>query len=67
MALTTIPLDSKLRDRLKTYGTAGMSYNDIIQRLLDEKEMEKFIAELQRTADDPNTEWVEWKDIDWDD
>ncbi len=67
MPLTTIPLDSKVRDRLKTYGTAGMSYNDIVQRLMDEREMDKFIAELQRIADDPGTKWVEWKDINWDD
>ncbi|HUR26081.1 MAG TPA: hypothetical protein VM327_08735 [Candidatus Thermoplasmatota archaeon] len=65
MALTTIPLDSKLRDRLRGYGIAGMSYNDIIQRLLDERDRDDFIRDLQRRADqaDRDGTWVDLEDL----
>lgn len=65
MALTTIPLDSKLRDRLRTYGTAGMSYNDIVQRLLDERDRDEFILEMRRRADEADREgsWVDLEDL----
>lgn len=63
--LTTIPLDSKVRDRLRSYGTAGMSYTDIIQRLLDERERDDFIREMQRLADeaDATGSWVGLEDL----
>jgi hypothetical protein len=62
MALTTIPLDSKLRDRLRAYGTAGMSYNDIVQRLLDERDRDAFIRDILREADQ-ETDWVDLDDL----
>jgi hypothetical protein len=67
MALTSIPVDSEVRDRLKKYGTTGMTYNDILTRLMDEIELEKFVQECIRIADDPATKWVAWDEIDWDD
>lgn len=65
MALTTIPLDSKLRDRLRAYGTAGMSYNAIIQRLLDERDRDEFIRDMLRRADKADREgtWVDLEDL----
>jgi membrane protease subunit (stomatin/prohibitin family) len=65
VALTTIPLDSKVRDRLRSYGTAGMSYTDIVQRLLDERERDDFIREMQRLADeaDATGSWVRLEDL----
>lgn len=65
MALTTIPLDSKLRDRLRSYGTAGMSYNAIIQRLLDERDRDEFIRDMLRRADKADREatWVDLEDL----
>ena len=65
MALTTIPLDSKLRDRLRAYGQAGMSYNDIIQRLLDERDRDEFIRDLRKLADqaDRDGSWVDLDDL----
>ena len=62
MALTSIPLDSKVRDRLKAYGTAGMSYNDILQRLMDERDRDAFIRDILREADE-TTEWVDLDDV----
>ena len=66
MALTSIPVDSEVRDRLKSYGTMGMTYNDILTRLMDEIEMDKFIRECIRIADDPTIKWVRHEDIEWD-
>lgn len=67
MALTSIPVDSEVRDRLKKYGRMGMTYNDILTRLMDEIELEKFVQEMLRVARDPKTKWVDWKDVKWDD
>lgn len=67
MALTSIPVASEVRDRLKRYGTMGMTYNDILTRMMDEIELEKFVRECIRIADDPNTKWVSWDEIEWDD
>ena len=62
MALTSIPLDSAVRDRLKAYGTAGMSYNDILQRLMDERDRDAFIRDIIREADQ-TTAWVDLEDL----
>lgn len=63
--LTTIPIDSKVRDRLRSYGTAGMSYTDIVQRLLDERERDDFIREIQLRAERADAEgsWVDLEDL----
>lgn len=63
--LTTIPIDSKVRDRLRSYGTAGMSYTDIVQRLLDERERDEFIRDAQRLADEADAagSWVGLEDL----
>lgn len=62
MALTSIPLDSKVRDRLKSYGTSGMTYNDILQRMMDERDRDAFIRDILREADE-TTAWVDLDDI----
>lgn len=67
MALTSIPVDTEVRDRLKRYGTMGMTYNDILTRMMDEIELEKFVRDCVRIADDPKTKWVRWEDVQWDD
>ena len=62
--VTTLTVDPKVRDRLKLYGTAGMTYNDILNHLMDEIDRERFVEEIRRlaTAEDA---WVELKDVDW--
>ncbi|MHB8585060.1 MAG: DUF7557 family protein [Thermoplasmatota archaeon] len=62
MASTSIPLDSKVRDRLKAYGTAGMSYNDILTRLMDEHDRDDFLREIRRELDETK-EWVDLEDL----
>ncbi len=63
--LTTIPIDSKVRDRLRSYGTAGMSYSDIVTRLLDERDRDDFVREMQRIAEraDADGSWVDVEDL----
>lgn len=62
MTATTIPVDSKIRDRLRTYGHAGMTYNQILQKLMDQIEREAFVAEMRRLAD-KTTDWVDLENI----
>ena len=58
---TTIPLDSVQRDRLKRYGTMGMTYTDIIKELLDKIERDQFLDEIRRRAS-TNKDWVDLDD-----
>lgn len=61
---TTISIDPKIRDRLKAYGTAGMTYNQILAALMDNTDREAFFAEVRRLAADPDAEsWVRLEDI----
>ncbi len=66
MPQTSIPIESGVRDRLKTFGHAGMNYSEILTAVLDRIERDAFIAEMNRIADDPDTKWVDHKDIEWD-
>lgn len=61
MATTTIAVETHVRDRLRTFGHAGMSYSQIIEAVLDEVDRERFVAELHRRADQV-TEWVPLED-----
>lgn len=61
---TTINIDPRIRDRLKRYGTAGMTYNDILKRLMDRVDRDDFFAEAKRIAQDPaSEEWVALEDL----
>lgn len=61
---TTISIDPKIRDRLKAYGTAGMTYNQILAALMDNTDREAFFAEVRRLAANPETEsWVRLEDV----
>ncbi|HLF16706.1 MAG TPA: hypothetical protein VI796_04660 [Candidatus Thermoplasmatota archaeon] len=66
VAATSIPIDSAVRDRLRSFGIAGMNYSEIVTSVLDRIEREAFIEEMRRIVDDPNTKWVDHKDIEWD-
>ncbi len=63
---TTIPIDPAVRDRLRSFGHAGMTYSEIVTAVLDKIEMEKFLAEMQRTVDDPAIQWIRHEDMVWD-
>ena len=62
---TTIPLNPRVRDRLKSYGSMGDTYNDIVMRMMDEIERKAFLAKLRKQVDDPATEWVSLEDLRW--
>jgi hypothetical protein len=61
---TTIALDPRTRDRLRTFGHAGMSYDEILQALMDQVDRDRFITEMHRQAD-AETDWVELDAFDW--
>lgn len=63
---TTIPIDPKVRDRLRGFGKAGMTYSEILTAVLDQIEMEKFFRESEALLADPNVKWVDHDDIEWD-
>ena len=43
----TIAIPEALRDRLKTYGHAGMTYPDILRALMDRVERDDFVRDLR--------------------
>lgn len=52
MERTTIAVPPKTRDRLRRYGSKGMSYGQILDRMMDELERERFVTEMRRLADE---------------
>ena len=62
MATTSIPVEAKVRDRLRKYGVGGMTYSDVLTRLMDEHERDLFIREIQREADS-ETKWIPAGDL----
>ena len=45
---TTIALDENTRDKLKSYGRKGDTYDDIIQRMMDIVDRELYLKEVYR-------------------
>jgi hypothetical protein len=62
MSLTTIPLDTKVRNRLKQYGTMGTTYNEILTGLMNQVDRERFIEEIRRRAA-VNSKWTRLEDL----
>lgn len=52
MDRTTIAIPPATRNRLRRYGSKGMSYGQILDRMMDELERERFVAEMRRLADE---------------
>lgn len=64
MAATTITIASDIRDRLKSFGTAGMTYNDILTHLMDEAQRQDFVAQMRRRrAQVPEKDLVDLEDL----
>lgn len=61
--VTTVSLDPRIRDRLKRYGTAGMTYDDILQRLMDRFDEQEFVAQIRREAAEADEQDL-WVDLD---
>ena len=47
---TTLTLSPSTRDRLKRYGHAGMTYDEILHGLMDRFDEEDFVADMRRRA-----------------
>ncbi len=43
MATTTIPLEKETRDRLRSFGRKGETYDQILKRLMSVAEYEEFM------------------------
>lgn len=65
---TTIPIDAKVRDRLRLFGHAGQTYNEILTHLMNEVERKNFLEELRREKEelDRTNDWVREDAMDWD-
>ncbi len=64
--MTTIPLRTPVRDRLKTYGSMGDTYSDILTHMMDEIERKLLLARLRAERDDPETQWATLEELGWD-
>ncbi|MEA3204016.1 MAG: hypothetical protein QOI63_1696 [Thermoplasmata archaeon] len=62
---TTIPIEAIVRDRLKTFGHAGMTYSEILSRMMDRIERDEFVREMRRLATTTKS-WVPHDQVDWD-
>lgn len=60
----TLSVPEEVRDRLKTFGHAGMTYAEILTRLMDRFEQEEFVRELRRQyAETPREDYVDLEDL----
>ena len=57
MSVTTIQVTTDLRDKLKSIGKKGETYNEIIERLIESSEYIEFMRENYRILDE-ETEWT---------
>lgn len=60
--ITTIQLESETKEKLKTMGKKGETYNDIILRLVDLAEYESFMKKQYQILDE-ETEWVPLEEL----
>lgn len=60
----TIAIPEALRDRLKTYGHAGMTYPDILASLMDRVEREEFVREMRKVyLETPREDYIDLDDL----
>ncbi len=60
----TISIPEPVRDRLKTFGHAGMTYKDILTSLMDRVERDSFVAELRKQyLETPREDYVDLEDL----
>ncbi|HEX9816677.1 MAG TPA: hypothetical protein VGB18_06835 [Candidatus Thermoplasmatota archaeon] len=60
----TIAIPEDVRDRLKTFGHAGMTYPDILQALMDRVERDDFVRDLrQQYKTTPRKSYVDLDDL----
>lgn len=63
--VTTLTISPKIRDRLKRYGHAGMTYDEILQAMMDKLDEQAFVQEMRRRAAelDEADGWVDLDDV----
>lgn len=60
----TIALPEGVRDRLKTFGHADMTYPEILQHLMDRVDREDFVRECRRLyLETPRKDYVRLDDL----
>ncbi len=59
---TTIQLDAGTKDKLRSMGKKGETYNEIILRLVDLAEYESFMRKQYQILDE-ETEWVPLEEL----
>lgn len=64
MGLTSISIDEKVRDRLRSLSQGARNYSETLTRLMDRAEMDDYFDDLRRRADDPDHPWLD--KLDWD-
>lgn len=64
MAHTTLPVDPKVRDRLRRFGIAGETYSQILTRLMDDASQRALVTWMDRRMEEVKDEdWVDLEDI----
>jgi hypothetical protein len=63
---TTISIDPQVRDRLKGYCAAGMTYSEALTRLMDLVEADRFFASFRAALEDPEYPWIDEANLRWD-
>ena len=61
---TTIPVDGRVRDCLRLYGSASMTYSEILVRLMEEVDRRAFVeAQRNRLQKLRDEDLVDLKDV----
>ncbi|HUR68103.1 MAG TPA: hypothetical protein VM370_02575 [Candidatus Thermoplasmatota archaeon] len=63
---TTISIDNEVRDRLKGYAPAGLTYSEALTRLMDLIDADRFFASFRDAMDDKTHPWIDESDFEWD-
>lgn len=64
MSHTTLPVDSKVRDRLRRFGSAGETYSQILTRLMDAASERALVTWMDTRMDELSDEdWVDLEDV----
>lgn len=59
-----IAVPQQVRDRLKTFGQTGMTYEEILTALMDRVERDDFVRELRKQyAETPRRDYVDLEDL----
>ena len=65
MTKTTIQVETSTRDRIRAHGLAGMTYDDILNRVLDTTDREAFLAaERDKLLHPEKYRWTDLNELD---